>query len=33
MTWQFWVMYAMFVGVSSAGLMLTAKIISFAQAM
>ncbi|ELZ28430.1 major facilitator superfamily protein [Halogeometricum pallidum JCM 14848] len=32
-TWQFWVMYAMFVGVSGAGLMLTAKLISFAQAM
>jgi OFA family oxalate/formate antiporter-like MFS transporter len=30
-TWQFWVMYAMFVGVSGAGLMLTAKIVSFAQ--
>jgi OFA family oxalate/formate antiporter-like MFS transporter len=32
-TWQFWLMYAMFVGVSGAGLMLTAKIVSFAQAM
>ncbi len=32
-TWQFWVLYAMFVGVSGAGLMLTAKLISFAQAM
>jgi OFA family oxalate/formate antiporter-like MFS transporter len=30
-TWQFWTMYAMFVGVSGAGLMLTAKIVSFAQ--
>jgi OFA family oxalate/formate antiporter-like MFS transporter len=30
-TWQFWVMYAMFVAVSGAGLMLTAKIVSFAQ--
>ena len=29
-TWQFWVMYAMFVAVSGAGLMLTAKIVSFA---
>jgi len=29
-TWQFWLMYAMFVGVSGAGLMLTAKIVSFA---
>jgi len=32
-TWQFWLMYAMFVGVSGAGLMLTAKIVSFAQSM
>ncbi|MFB6117980.1 OFA family MFS transporter [Halosegnis sp.] len=32
-TWQFPVMYLMFVGVSGAGLMLTAKIISFAEAM
>jgi OFA family oxalate/formate antiporter-like MFS transporter len=32
-TWQFWLMYAMFVGVSGAGLMLTAKVVSFAQAM
>jgi OFA family oxalate/formate antiporter-like MFS transporter len=30
-TWQFWLMYAMFVAVSGAGLMLTAKIVSFAQ--
>lgn len=30
-TWQFWVMYAMFVGVSGAGLMLTEKIVSFAD--
>ncbi|WP_251328119.1 OFA family MFS transporter [Haloplanus pelagicus] len=30
-TWQFWAMYAMFIGVSGAGLMLTAKIVSFAQ--
>jgi OFA family oxalate/formate antiporter-like MFS transporter len=29
-TWQFWVMYVMFVCVSGAGLMLTAKIVSFA---
>jgi OFA family oxalate/formate antiporter-like MFS transporter len=32
-TWQFPLMYLMFVGVSGAGLMLTAKVISFAQAM
>jgi OFA family oxalate/formate antiporter-like MFS transporter len=32
-TWQFWLMYAMFVAVSGAGLMLTAKIVSFAQQM
>jgi OFA family oxalate/formate antiporter-like MFS transporter len=32
-TWQFWLMYGMFVAVSGAGLMLTAKVISFAQAM
>jgi OFA family oxalate/formate antiporter-like MFS transporter len=32
-TWQFWLMYAMFIGVSGAGLMLTAKIVSFAQAL
>ncbi|SDN18290.1 MFS transporter, OFA family, oxalate/formate antiporter [Halogranum gelatinilyticum] len=31
-TWQFWLMYGMFVAVSGAGLMLTAKIVSFAQA-
>ncbi|MFB6131757.1 MAG: OFA family MFS transporter, partial [Salinigranum sp.] len=30
-TWQFWLMYAMFVAVSGTGLMLTAKIVSFAQ--
>ena len=30
-TWQFWVMYAMFIAVSGAGLMLTAKVVSFAQ--
>jgi OFA family oxalate/formate antiporter-like MFS transporter len=32
-TWQFWLMYAMFVGVSGAGLMLTAKVVSFADAL
>jgi OFA family oxalate/formate antiporter-like MFS transporter len=32
-TWQFWLMYAMFIAVSGAGLMVTAKVISFAQAM
>ena len=32
-TWQFPVMYLMFIGVSGAGLMLTAKVISFAEAM
>ncbi|WP_277552920.1 OFA family MFS transporter [Halobaculum limi] len=32
-TWQFWLMYAMFVGVSAAGLMLTAQIVSFADAL
>jgi OFA family oxalate/formate antiporter-like MFS transporter len=32
-TWQFWLMYAMFVAVSGAGLMVTAKVVSFAQAM
>jgi OFA family oxalate/formate antiporter-like MFS transporter len=31
-TWQFWLMYAMFIAVSGAGLMLTAKIVSFAAA-
>lgn len=31
-TWQFWLMYAMFVGMSAAGLMLTAKIVQFATA-
>ncbi|MDZ7700844.1 MAG: OFA family MFS transporter [Halobacteriales archaeon] len=30
-TWQFWLMYAMFVAVSGAGLMLTAKVVSFAE--
>ena len=30
-TWQFWVMYAMFIAVSGAGLMLTATVISFAE--
>jgi len=30
-TWQFWLMYAMFVAMSGAGLMLTAKIIQFAS--
>jgi OFA family oxalate/formate antiporter-like MFS transporter len=30
-TWQFWLMYAMFVGVSGAGLMLTEKIVSYAD--
>lgn len=32
-TWQFWLMYAMFVAVSGAGLMLTAKVVSFADAL
>jgi len=32
-TWQFWVMYGMFVAVSGAGLMLTAKVVSFADAL
>ncbi|WP_227380362.1 OFA family MFS transporter [Haladaptatus halobius] len=32
-TWQFWVMYGIFVAVSGAGLMLTAKIVLFAQQM
>jgi OFA family oxalate/formate antiporter-like MFS transporter len=32
-TWQFWVMYGMFVAVSGAGLMLTAKVVSFAQSL
>lgn len=32
-TWQFWLMYGMFIAVSGAGLMLTAKIVSFAQHM
>jgi OFA family oxalate/formate antiporter-like MFS transporter len=30
-TWQFWVMYVMFIAGSGAGLMLTAKIVSFAD--
>ena len=30
-TWQFWLMYGMFVAVSGAGLMLTAKVVSFAD--
>ncbi|MDX1748143.1 MAG: OFA family MFS transporter, partial [Halobacteriales archaeon] len=30
-TWQFWLMYVMFVAVSGAGLMLTAKVVSFAE--
>jgi OFA family oxalate/formate antiporter-like MFS transporter len=30
-TWQFWLMYVMFVFASGAGLMLTAKVVSFAQ--
>jgi OFA family oxalate/formate antiporter-like MFS transporter len=30
-TWQFWLMYGMFVAVSGAGLMLTAKIVAFAE--
>ncbi|MFB6072184.1 MAG: OFA family MFS transporter [Halobacterium sp.] len=30
-TWQFWLMYAMFVAVSGAGLMLTEKIVSYAD--
>jgi OFA family oxalate/formate antiporter-like MFS transporter len=30
-TWQFWLMYAMFVAGSGAGLMLTARIVSFAD--
>jgi OFA family oxalate/formate antiporter-like MFS transporter len=32
-TWQFWLMYGMFVGVSAAGLMLTAQIVTFADAL
>jgi OFA family oxalate/formate antiporter-like MFS transporter len=32
-TWQFWLMYGMFVAVSGAGLMLTAKVIGFAQSL
>jgi OFA family oxalate/formate antiporter-like MFS transporter len=32
-TWQFWLMYGMFVAVSGAGLMLTAKVVSFAGAL
>ena len=30
-TWQFWLMYAMFVAVSGAGLMLTARVVLFAE--
>jgi OFA family oxalate/formate antiporter-like MFS transporter len=30
-TWQFWLMYAMFVAVSGAGLMLTAQVVTFAE--
>ena len=30
-TWQFWLMYAMFIAVSGAGLMLTAKVVLFAE--
>ena len=30
-TWQFWTMYALFVGISGAGLMLTANLIPFAD--
>ncbi|MFT4891173.1 MAG: OFA family oxalate/formate antiporter-like MFS transporter [Halobacteriales archaeon] len=30
-TWQFWLMYAMFVGVSGAGLMLTGKVVAYAD--
>ncbi|MFB6311990.1 MAG: MFS transporter, partial [Salinirussus sp.] len=30
-TWQFWLMYAMFIGVSGAGLMLTAKVVEFSR--
>ena len=30
-TWQFWLMYAMFVGVSGAGLMLTEKVVAYAE--
>ena len=30
-TWQFWLMYVMFIAVSGAGLMLTAKVVSFAE--
>jgi OFA family oxalate/formate antiporter-like MFS transporter len=32
-TWQFWLMYAQFVAVSGAGLMLTAKVVQFATAL
>ncbi|MDZ7747294.1 MAG: OFA family MFS transporter [Halobacteriales archaeon] len=31
-TWQFWMMYAMFIAVSGAGLMVTAQVVSFAEA-
>lgn len=30
-TWQFWVLYFMFVGVSAAGLMITARIVVYSQ--
>jgi len=30
-TWQFWVMYVMFVAVSGAGLLLTANVVAFAE--
>jgi OFA family oxalate/formate antiporter-like MFS transporter len=32
-TWQFWLMYGMFIGVSAAGLMLTAQVVTFADAL
>jgi OFA family oxalate/formate antiporter-like MFS transporter len=32
-TWQFWLMYAMFVAASGAGLMLTSKVVQFAGAL
>ena len=32
-TWQFWLMYVMFVAASGAGLMLTAKVVQFAGAL
>ena len=30
-TWQFWVLYGMFIGVSAAGLMITARIVLFSE--